>query len=724
MNRGSIHHVRAAGVSLVIDSTGEIPVVLHWGHDLGPVDSDALDILRGVVQTALLNDSPDTIRVLSIWPNAREGWVGTPAIEGHIGSLNLTPRVRLVDERVTIAEHGGGSLEFELDDDSAGLRTVVSYELDPAGLLRVRSRVERIQQIGVDLCDLSAVTVSMPLPARATEILDFTGKWARERSPQRSSVVDGAHTRELRRGKPGADSPYLLMVGTDGYGSRHGELWSLHVGFSGNQRWSVERHPEGAGHHSSLIGGGELLAPGEIRLALGEHYTTPWLYFSWSDEGMDGVAHRFHEHFRRASRHSNSPRPLTLNTWEAVYFDQSFEKIDELVTRAASIGVERFVLDDGWFLGRNSDSSGLGDWFVDEKVWPTGLAPLVDRVHSLGMQFGLWVEPEMLNLDSRLAAEHPDWILGPDVLGPSARNQYVLNVGNPHARAYLLERLDALVTEYAIDYLKWDHNRDVLEPIQRSGLVGSAGVHAQTLAVYSLMDELRSRHPGLEIESCAAGGGRIDLGMLERTDRVWASDTNDPVERLAIQRWTSLLLPLEVIGSHVGAARAHTTGRVTDLSFRLAVSLFAHAGIEWDITQCSDDELEVLRSWGGLYRELRPLLHTGTLVNADLADEQTSLIGVVSTGRSHGVFLWARRGTSAAGQSGAVRLPGLDESAIYSVRVRTEAGTASLQGREAPEWFTRALTDDVRVPGVILSRVGLAMPALEPGQAAVLELRA
>jgi alpha-galactosidase len=724
VSSGSIHHLRAAGVSLVIDSTRDVPAVLHWGSDLGELDDASLGALVATTQPGLLNDAPDALRSFSIWPSAREGWVGTPAIEGHIGVATVLARTRLAGVRSAVVGEAGGVLAFELMDDAAGILTVVTYELDSAGILRVRAEITRVTGTSMDPFDLTAATVSMPLPARATEVLDFTGKWARERSPQRITMTDGIHTREARRGKPGADSPYLMMVGTPGFGFRGGELWALHVGFSGNQRWLLERHPEGAGHHSTALGGGELLAPGEIRLAIGDTYTTPWLYFSWSNEGMDGVARRFHERSRNTRRPSGAERPLTLNTWEAVYFDHVPATIVQLAERAAEIGVERFVLDDGWFSGRNGDAAGLGDWFVDTSVWSDGLDALSARVHSLGMQFGLWVEPEMLNLDSQLAVAHPEWILGPDPLGHSARNQYVLNVADPGARAYLLERLDSLVTEHNIDYLKWDHNRDVLESIQRTGAVGRGGVHAQTRAVYALIDDLRALHPSLEIESCAAGGGRIDLAMLERTDRVWVSDSNDPVERLAIQRWTALLIPLEVMGSHVGSARAHTTGRATDLSFRLAVSLFAHAGIEWDITTCSDEELEVLRSWADLYRELRPLLHTGTLVNADLPDAQTTLGGVVSADRSHAVFLWASSGTSSAGQPGAVRFPGLDESATYSVRVRDEIGTSALGGRDAPQWFTAATRGSVEIPGILLSRVGIALPALRPAQAVIMELRA
>ena len=276
------------------------------------------------------------------------------------------------------------------------------------------------------------------------------------------------------------------------------------------------------------------------------------------------------------------PRPVVLNTWEAVYFDHRLDRLTALADTAAELGVERFVLDDGWFRHRRDDTAGLGDWYVDEDVWPDGLHPLVNHVRGLGMEFGLWVEPEMVNPDSDLARAHPEWVRE----APPWRNQQVLDIAQPDAYAYLLERLDALVSEYAIDFLKWDHNRD---------LVG--GAHAQTLAAYRLLDELRERHPALEIESCSSGGSRVDLGILARTDRVWASDTNDALERQAIQRWTQLLLPPELVGSHVGPPRAHTTGRTHDLSFRVATALFGHFGIEWDIN--ARDRRRARRPGGG-----------------------------------------------------------------------------------------------------------------------------
>ena len=319
---------------------------------------------------------------------------------------------------------------------------------------------------------------------------------------------------------------------------------------------------------SALLRAGELLLPGEVRLGPGETYTSPWLLGSWG-EGLDELSSRFHRHLRARPQHPSTPRRTLLNTWESVYFDHDLPTLLELAERAARVGIERFVLDDGWFRGRTSDVAGLGDWSVDPERWPDGLHPLADRVRELGMDFGLWVEPEMVNLDSDLARAHPEWLLATDHgPGPASRQQHVLDLGHPAVFEHLLERLSAVVGEHGVAFLKWDHNRPLVDAGHQPA--GRPGVHAQTRATYRLMAALKERHPGLEIESCSAGGARLDLGVLELTDRVWVSDCIDAHERHRLVRWTGLVLPPEVMGTHVGGSPDHTTGRRHTLDFRAA----------------------------------------------------------------------------------------------------------------------------------------------------------
>ncbi len=718
--------LRAAGSSIVVDTAGRMPRVLHWGADLGPVDATTAHALRASAAPAILNNSPDVPRALSLWPTEHESWSGTPAQSGNAAGTATTPRPSLVAARWDEAAEGGGAMSFDLVDPVTCLRGELTLCLDAHGVLALDMAVTRDLALGEGAAapyTLDGLRALMPVPERATELLDFTGKWCRERSPQRSPFGFGTHARRARRGKPGHDSPFLLVAGTAGFGFGHGEAWAAHLAWSGEGEYLAERLPEGAGVFSSVIGAGEALHSGEVILADGERYEAPTVLFLWSDRGLDGLAARLHRRLRARPTHPSSPRPLTLNSWEAVYFDHDLARLTGLVERAARIGVERFVLDDGWFRGRRRAAAGLGDWVVDEGVWPGGLHPLVELVRDRGMQFGLWFEPEMVNLDSDLARAHPDWVLGPwQGLGAPARDQYVLDIARPDAYELVLERVSAVVAEYRLDYIKWDHNRDLLEAVGRREGGDRPVVRAQTRALYRMLDELRRRHPALEIETCSAGGGRVDLGILERTDRLWASDCNDPVERAQIERWTRLLVPPELIGSHLGAARSHTTSRRTDLAFRLAISLTAHAGIEWDLAEASEDEMARIGAWADLYRELRGLIHTGRVVNADLADDATALSGIVAPDGSRALYTWTRLASSPAGQSGRVPLPGLDAAARYLVRVRREIGEASRHQNGDPEWLALAHAHGAELPGSVLALAGIPLPTLDPQQAMLLDV--
>jgi alpha-galactosidase len=718
--------LRAAGTALLLDLGGPgLPCVLHWGADPGdltPVDCARLAL---VSSRALPGSGLDAPWTPTLVPGEADGWSGRPGLAGSRPGGGLPPRLqRRAPARVSAESTPAGDahvLRASAADDDAGVALDVELRLEPTGVVRVRHHVTATAADGWVLA--SAVPL-LPVPAQATEVLDLTGRWCRERAPQRSPLLHGGRVRESRRGRTGHDATLLMLVGTAGFGFRHGEVWGVHAAWSGDHLHAVERLPESG----TLLGAGELLRPGELVLAAGETTTTPWSVFVWSDAGLDGISSRLHEHMRQRASHPRSPRPVVLNTWEAVYFEHDLDRLTALADAAADVGVERFVLDDGWFLGRRDDTAGLGDWRVDPAVWPEGLHPLVRHVRGLGLQMGLWVEPEMANPDSDLAREHPDWLLQAPGREPLLwRGQHVVDVAQPDAYAYLLGRLDTLVTDYELDYLKWDHNRDLHEAVHR----GHAGVHAQTLAVYRLLDELRSRHPRLEIESCSSGGARVDLGILEHTDRVWASDTNDAVERQRIQRWTGLLLPPELVGSHVGPPRAHTTGRVLDLEPRLLTALFGHAGIEWDITTCTPAELDRLRAWTALYRELRPLLHAGTTVRADLdapadggpgpaVDAGAVLHGVVAADRRQAVFAYVRLETGADAAPPAVRLPGLDPSLRYRLRLRPEVSSSPPVQQAPPPWTVQP--DGAVVPGAALGTIGVARPVLGPGQGLLLQL--
>ncbi len=688
--------------------------MLHWGPDLPDAAVSDLALLTG---RPVPHNQLDVPWPLTVLPASGEGWLGTPAYAAHRAGGRTAPRW------VATLHGGEGSAEVRATASDIGVELVLRYRMDEHGVLSVDTTLTNTSVDEAPL-DVAALRVLLPLPARADEVLDLTGRWLRERSPQRRPLSDGTWLRTGRRGRTGHDATLLMVVGTASFGFGSGEVWAAHVAWSGNHEHLVERLPEGAGPHASVLGGGEALAPGEVRLAPGETYAGPTVVFAHSTTGLDGLTNALVRHQREQPAYRHRPRPLVLNTWEAVYFDTDLEHLKALADTGASIGVERFVLDDGWFGGRRDDDRGLGDWQVSTDVWPDGLGPLVDHVKGLGMEFGLWFEPEMVNLDSDVVRAHPEWVLGP-VAGPPlpSRRQHVLDLANPDAFAYVLQAMSGLVAEYGIDAIKWDHNRDLHEAVRRDASgTDRPAVHAQTVATYALLDELRARHPDLEIESCSSGGARVDLGVLARTDRIWTSDCNDALERVAIQRWTGLLVPPERMGTHVGPPRAHTTQRELDLSLRMLVALGGHAGLEWDLTTCTAGELEALRAWAALYGELRPLLHSGDVVRSDHPDESLLVGGALARDRSQAVLTVVSTVTGRGVTPGTVPLPGLDPDRTYRLRVRTEAGLPATVQAAPPAWWDRACGDGILVSGAALGSVGLAMPVLAPAQGFLLHL--
>ena len=696
-------HLSRGGVSVVLAPSADGLAVLHWGVALGAVDPDALARLHvaGVPHSAL--DHP---RLRGIVGENVAGYTGTPGLSGlrpGAGAAAWAPRLR--DWSCDVDDSGEDArVALEAADDEAGWQVRVELELTRDGLVRMRTFVTNA---GPGDLVLDQVRLALPVAPRATELLDLTGRWCRERTPQRRDWLHGTHLRESRHGRTGHDATLVMVAGTPGFGFGSGEVWGTHVAWSGDHATYAERTPEG----ECVLGGGELLGPGEVVLAEGETYRSPWLVGAHSTTGLDDMSARLHAWLRRQV--PLGERPVLVNTWEAAYFDHDLGRLSALADVAAQVGAERFVLDDGWFHGRRSDRAGLGDWTVDTGLWPEGLHPLIEHVQGTGMDFGLWVEPEMVNEDSDVVRAHPDWVLrGHGELPPTWRHQQVLDLQHPDAYAHVRDALLALLGEYDIAFLKWDHNRDLIDVAH----AGRPAVHGQTAAFYRLLDELRAAHPGLEIESCASGGGRIDLEVLTRTDRVWASDTIDAVERQRIQRWTSLLVPPERMGAHVGGPVAHTTGRSHRLGFRAATALLGHFGIEWDLGAVSEEERTELAAWVALHKRVRPLIRSGRVVHGDPADPAIAVTGVVAEDRAEGWYVVATVDTTTTQGPGAVVLPGLDPERSYRVTHETPEGyrhPADL----GTTWLDDA--DGPVVPGSVLAALGVRLPVLAPESAVV-----
>ncbi|MGC8627795.1 MAG: alpha-galactosidase [Acidimicrobiales bacterium] len=712
--------LRQAGVMVAVQCDGPgLPRLVYWGDDLGPLSDEDLAALPLAGQPgapAGFYPAPVTMS-----PSRAQGWPGWPGLSGH-RSGRFTQPLFVLDSATTNSSaptrtgkgaanpasetqpDGHQVLTYSGTDQLAQLRLEGELRLSPEGVLQHRQTLTSTACAADEPYTVDDLVCLFPVPGQVSDVLDHAGRWANEAQLQRTKLGQGTWLREQRRGRTGPDTPLLLAVGSEGFGFRSGTLWGVHLGWSGDQRYLAQRLNTG----TVMLGAGEILSPGEVVLGPGESLTTPWCYAVYSDRGLDGASARLHTMVRRRPSHPRRHRPVTLNTWEAVYFSHSYERLAQLADIAAEIGVERFVIDDGWFGSRRDDTKGLGDWYASKEVWPDGLGPIGDYVRARGMELGLWVEPEMVSLSSELARAHPDWVMGsPGRMPPEQRHQQVLDVANPEAFEYLLSRISSLVSEYKLSYLKWDHNRDLADPVHRSGpKAGRPAVRDQTLAAYRLMDELRSRHPGLEIESCSSGGSRVDLGVLGRTDRIWASDCIDPIERVHIVPGWSTLVPLELIGAHVASERSHVTGRRHNLSLRLAVALFGHVGLEWDLAQATAAEREQLAAWVKLAKSLRELLSSGELVRLERpADPATTCFGVVANDRSEALFLLVRDRTSPQYGTAPLCPQGLDPNARYRVE-------------------RLALADDeviptVTVAGSVLMGAGVAVPDLQPEQAHV-----
>lgn len=727
-DEGGILALTANGVSVVLDATGgRLPAIVHWGAPLPAMGADQAFALIDAAVPVIGSNSQDVPLRVAVLPEHHRGWTGRPGLSGSRSGREWSPAFRVTSvlmDGVPVRGYvsgGAANIEYRAVDDEAQLGLSLVVQLLDTGLLRTRATVTNLAEAPYTV---DGLTPALPVPADAAELLDFAGRHNQERVPQRTAFHTGLHLRENRKGRTGADSAFVLHAGAAGFGFAAGRVHAVHTAWSGNHVHYAERMLTG----ECLLAGGELLLPGEIRLGKGESYSSPWLYGSFG-EGLDEVARRFHRHLRARSRPVSAQRPVTLNVWEAVYFDHDRDRLLDLADRAAEVGVERFVLDDGWFGARRHDRAGLGDWVVADEVWPEGLHPLVERVSKLGMQFGLWFEPEMVNPDSDVARAHPEWIMSARPEWPvESRHQQVLNLAIPGAYAHVKGQIMALLDEYAISYVKWDHNRDLIEAgNQTDG--GRPGVHAQTLAFYRLLDEIRAAHPDLEIESCSSGGARVDLEVLERADRVWVSDNIDPHDRQRMLAWTGQLVPPEYLGSHIASGRSHVTGRIHDLGFRAGTAIFGHLGIEWDLASATAAEMAQLRAWITFYKVHREFLLSGDLVRmddlGDGAGGAVHLHGVVAPDRSRALFAFAPADSLYPNPAPRLRFRGLDPARAFRVRPVLVGSVPS--GLQPPRWWggdpsaSGSVRLDADYPGAVflgaaLEHTGVAAPIVHPDQ--------
>ncbi|NEA58172.1 alpha-galactosidase [Streptomyces sp. SID13666] len=461
---------------------------------------------------------------------------------------------------------------------------------------------------------LRADSAAWTLPERdGWRLSHLHGRWASETRLARTALTAGEKVIGSRRGHTGHH--HLPWIGLDAgdAGEEQGEVWTAALAWSGSWRIAVQQLPDG---RVQATGGAGHDDAGLVLLEPGESFTTPVFAGLHTDGGFGAASRAWHAYqLAHVIPDAGQPRPVLYNSWEATRFDVGEEQQRELARRAAAMGVELFVVDDGWFGARTSDRAGLGDWTANPDRFPNGLKPLADDVHALGMRFGIWVEPEMVNPDSDLYRAHPDWVQHHTGRRRTEfRNQLILNLAREDVREYLWEQLDALLHSAPVDYVKWDFNRCFTdagwpgEPYPQRLWVD----HVQGL--YGLLDRLRAAHPGVAFESCSGGGGRVDLGILSRTDQVWTSDNTDPLDRLPIQHGFSQLHPARVMAAWVtDSPNSMLNHRASSLRFRFVSAMAGVLGVGGDLTAWSEEELAEAKDWVELYKAIRPVVQYGDL---------------------------------------------------------------------------------------------------------------
>ena len=668
-----LYWLHGHGSSLLVEcaDTG-LPLWRYWGPRL---EGDMLPGPTLGEQGWHLGFHLDPPARLSVFPGGGLGWFGRSALDAHRDGRDFTLALQ-----TTEIEQDGNILRFILADEIAGVSVELELALDPAtDVLACRTRLTNHGSAPLDVQWLASAV--LPLPPAAQRIRYFGGCHAGEFELREDRLGLATWSRTNRRGLTSHNAFPGAVAVEDGTTEHAGTAYAAQLAWSGNHAQEIEWCNDGGRQWQF----GVALAPGELRLEPGASVEAPQVLATCSDEGWQGTARNFHAAARAIvswSGGARSPRPVHFDTWEGCYFDHDEAALRDLADRAAALGIERFVLDDGWFHRRNDDTSSLGDWWPDAAKYPNGLLPLAQHVTGLGMEFGLWFEPEMVNPDSELYRAHPEWAL--QLAGrplETSRNQLVLDLTRPEVSDYLFEAIAAVLREEPVTFIKWDHNRDL---VAAGDATGRAAFRRQTLAFYALLARLRSAFPQVEIESCAGGGGRIDMGVLPYVQRFWASDNIDALSRIEIQRGFLQFLPPEVMGAHIGASPAHTTGRRSTLDFRAAVALQGHLGVELDLAELDADESARVAQWIAFYKVWRHLLHAevwgGTC--------EDGLTWHAAGSAEEWVLIVYRSTPSRQRFAPPVRLPFVTPGRAYSVQ-QTGPDQAEEPERYAASWLAR-----------------------------------
>ncbi|KQN30222.1 alpha-galactosidase [Sphingomonas sp. Leaf38] len=649
---------------------------LYWGASLAAgdplVSTDPVKTGDPVLVKApgeLSGFDPAGSVTLQEYPGQGEGLVNDPGIKTIFADGNRDLVLKYRSHSVQ-----GETLIIELADIRRPLSVTLRYTIDPeTGVLARSASVRNGDSRPVRVDQIASAVFTLPV-GDDYRLHYLTGRHAAEWQKKDVAITPALTVLESRRGSTGhGNNPYFAIGKQGATSEAHGPVWFGALAWSGSFRISVGQDNLG---RIRVMGG---YNPYDFSWSLkpGETLDTPIFYAGYSDAGMGGASrifHRFEVAHIMPGGVKAKLRPVLYNSWEATAFDVTEAGQEALAEKAAKIGVERFVVDDGWFGARNSDKAGLGDWTVNRTKFPNGMKPLIDKVHTLGMDFGLWVEPEMVNVDSDLYRAHPDWVLNytgrPRTEG---RNQLVLNLARKDVRDHLLGVLDTLVSENDIAFLKWDYNRNWTEagwpamPVQDQQRVYVDYVRN----LYHILTELRRRHPKLEIEGCSGGGGRVDLGILGLTDEVWPSDNTDPADRLMIQDGFTQAYPTSVMMAWVTDSPNWANTRATSLDYRFLSSMQGGLGIGANLDKWQQEDFATATKWVAAYKTIRQTVQRGQLYRIDppSTDNATSATMYVAQDRRQGVMFQMLHSSMWRDNPAPNHPQGLDPSVTYRVSI-------------------------------------------------------
>ena len=690
-----IYHLFSEGMSYVIQVVNGYSLHLYWGKRLRD-DMDWSGMLQRVERSSFCpNPVPEDLSIsLDTLPQEYPQY-GTsdfrePAYQVRLADGTRITELQYRSHRIYAgkprldglpavyaeSDDEADTLELTLADDHSGLSVTLLYSVFARQNVVTRSaRLSLPQDGGSSLRILRALSASVDFHDRDYELLYLSGAWTRERHIQRRPVAPGGTRIESRRGSSSHNmNPFAALVrpNTD---EEHGDAYGFSLVYSGS--FMAQAEVDQFDMTRVSIG----INPFDFSwlLEAGQSFQTPEAVLVYSPEGLGGMSRTYHRLYRtRLCRgvHRDKPRPILVNNWEATYFDFTAEKIEAIARAGAELGIELFVLDDGWFGRRDNDHSSLGDWVVDKNKLPNGLRNLAERVNQAGLQFGLWFEPEMISPDSDLYRAHPDWCLHvPGRRRTEARHQLILDMSRQDVRDYLFGALSDILSDAPISYVKWDMNRNMTE-------IGSAGLssdfqtetaHRYMLGLYELLERITAKFPHILFESCSGGGGRFDPGMLYYMPQTWTSDDSDAIERLKIQYGTSIVYPVSTMGAHVSAIPNHQVARLTPLEIRGHVAMSGNFGYELDLTKFDEREKDVVRRQVAAYKELRVLVQNGDMYRllSPFEGNETAWM-FVSEDRREAVVFFFRSLAVPNPPLGRLKLRGLDPARNY--RLEGESG--------------------------------------------------